>query len=162
MSFIAKPPALVMLAGVLWLTAADLAWAQTPASKREQFVSLLANRQNQVIANRLQQQLTQYNLQSQLLLQQQNVVTTKISNPPPPPILVRLNRLDQQLLQQSGRILARLQKLNNAANSNSTNATALGRLQSELIRQESVLGQRLLTVQRLERAAATPFAPSGF
>ena len=47
MSLIAKPPALVMLAGALWLTAVDLAWAESAGSNRERFVALVANRQNQ-------------------------------------------------------------------------------------------------------------------
>jgi hypothetical protein len=162
MSLIAKPPALVMLAGALWLTAVDLAWAESPASKREHFIALVANRQDQVIANRLQQQFTQLNAQSQRLLQQQNAVTGKITTPPPPPVLVRLNKLDQQLQQQSARIMQRLQKLNNMANSNSLGTNAFGRLRNDLTRQEATITNRIQSVTRLQRAAATPFAPGGF
>jgi len=161
MSLLAKPPALVMLAGALWLTAVDRAWAESPASKRAQFIALVANRQNQVIANRLQQHLTQINDQSQRLLQQQNAVTAKITNPPPPPILVRLNNLDQELQQQSARVQQRLQKLNNLVNSSSQSSTAFGRLRNDLTRQEAVIGHRIQSVQRLQRAAATPSAPGG-
>jgi len=162
MSLIAKPPALVMLAGALWLTTVDLAWADSPASKREHFVALVANRQNQAIANRLLQQFTRLDAQSQRLLHQQNAVTAKLNNPPPPPILVRLEQLDQRLQQQSARILERLQKLNNLVTTNSQNSTALTRLRNELTRQESAVAQRIQAVQRLERSAATPSAPGGF
>ncbi len=162
MSLIAKPPALVMLAGALWLTAVDRAWAESPASKREQFIALVANRQNQDIATRLQQQLIQINGQSQRLLQQQHAVTAKLTNPPPPPILVRLNKLDQELQQQSARIMQRLQKLNNLVNQNPQSSTAFGRLRNDLTRQEAVISNRIQSVQLLQRAAATPFAPGGF
>jgi hypothetical protein len=148
-----------MLAGALWLTAVDLAWAESPASKRAQFVALVASRQNQDIANRLQQHLTQINVQSQRLLDQRNAVTAKIANPPPPPILVRLTQLDQQLQQQSARITQRLQKINNYVSNNSLGPNAYARLRNDLTRQEAILGHRIQSVQLLQRAAATPSAP---
>ena len=81
----AKPPALVMLAGALWLTAVDLAWAESAGSNRERFVALVANRQNNLIAERLQNQLVRLNQGPSQFLQQQSVVAIKIANPPPRP-----------------------------------------------------------------------------
>jgi hypothetical protein len=151
-----------MLAGALWMTAADRAWAESPNSQREHFVATLANRQNEVIANRLQQQLAGLNTQSQYVVAQQKIVTAQISNPPPPPVLVRLSKLESQLEQQSLRITQRLQKLNNQVNNASQSSTAFGRLRNDLTRQQSAIDQRILSIQRLQRAAATPSAPGGF
>jgi hypothetical protein len=151
-----------MLAGALWLTAVDQASAQSGAGKREHFIALLANRQNEAINNRLQQHLTQITEQSQRLQYQQNVVTSKITNPPPPPILVKLTQLDQQLQQQSARITHRLQKLNNLVNNSSLGTNAYSRLRNDLTRQEATITSRIQLVTRLQRAAATPSAPGGF
>jgi hypothetical protein len=68
MSLIAKPPAMVMLAAALWLTAVDLAWAQSPANNRDHFIALVANQQSPAIANRLQRELNQLDSQSRRLL----------------------------------------------------------------------------------------------
>ncbi len=161
MSLIAKPPALVMLAGALWLTAVDLAQAQaeTAATKREKFTALVAGPQSQAVSNQVQH-LTQIIAQSQRLLHAQNALTAKLTSPPP--ILVRLSLLDQHLQQLSARILGRLQRLNNLGATGSQNATALARLRKDLTRQEAIVMRGLQTVRRFERAAATPSAPGVF
>ena len=103
----AKRPALAMLVGALWLTAANPALAGSPGTTREQFVSLLANRTNLEIVNRLHNQLTHITQIDNQLQKQQNAVMTNGN-----PILVRLERLDRQFQLQSQRITQRLARLN--------------------------------------------------
>jgi hypothetical protein len=155
----AKRPALAMLVGALWLTAAAPAWAQNDLEKRAQFVSFLSQRQSHAILTQLNSRFTQLTDRISTLNQQLTNVTSKLKNPPAPPVLVRLATIDQQLQQQSARILQRLQQLNSTPSAQST--TALGRLRHELTRQEAQISHRQKVVQRLERAAATPSAPGG-
>jgi hypothetical protein len=160
----AKRPALAMLVGALWLTAADPAWAGSPGTNREQFVSLLANRNNLALVNQLQHQLTQITQVDNQLQQQQNALTSKVNVTSQSfnPLLVRLERLDHQFQLQSQRITQRLQKLNSLVANPAVNQKALDRLRTELTRLDTAVGTQLATIHRLERGSATPFAPGGF
>jgi hypothetical protein len=151
-----------MLVGAVWLAAADPAWAGSPGTNREQFVSLLANPKNLDFVNQLQHQLTQITQIGNQLQQQQSALTSKVTSQSSNPLLVRLERLDHQFQLQSQRITQRLQNLNNLVGNPAVNPTALDRLRTELTRLDAAIGKKLATIQRLERTAATPFAPGSF
>jgi hypothetical protein len=61
----AKRPALAMLVGALWLTAAAPSWAGSHGTNREQFASQLANAKNLALIKRLQHQVAQFQRQEQ-------------------------------------------------------------------------------------------------
>jgi hypothetical protein len=77
----AKRPALAMLVGALWLTAAEPSWAGSPGTNREQFVSLLANKQNLALINRLQHQVGQSQQQAQRLENRLQNLSSQAGNP---------------------------------------------------------------------------------
>jgi hypothetical protein len=158
----AKRPALAILAGALWLATFDSAWAATSSSNREQFANLLANRQNQNILNRLERQLGLLHQLGHQLQQQQKALTGTVTTQSRPTFFVQLHQLDIQFQLQQTRITQRLESLNNLVGNPAVNQKALGRLRTELTRLDTAIGQRLQTVQRIERASATPFAPGAF
>jgi hypothetical protein len=158
----AKRPALAMLVGTLWLSAADPSWAGSPGTNREQFASLLATPKNLALLHRLQHQLGHITHVANQLQQQQNALTGKVTGQSFNPFLVQLERLDQKFQIQSERITQRLQNLNNLANTPGVNLKAIDRLRNELTRLDTAITTQLTTLQRLERGSATPFAPGGF
>jgi hypothetical protein len=158
----AKRPALAMLVGALWMTAADPALAASHGSNRERFASLLASKKNLDLINRLQHQLTQVKQFNNQLQQQQKAITQKAGGHVANPLLVRLEQLDHQFQLQSQQITQRLQKLNSLTGNPNVNQKAIDRLRTELTQLNTSLVQTISTVQRVERGSATPFAPGGF
>src|SRR5262249_51095717 len=155
----AKRPALAMLAGALWLTSLDSAWAAPSSSNQAQFAHLLANKKNQNILNRLEHQLGLFKKLGHQLQQQTNALTGNVTTQSRPSFAFALHQLDVQFQQQAARIEQRLASLNTLVGNPAVNQRALGRLRTELTRLDSAIGQRIQTVQRLERGSATPFAP---
>jgi hypothetical protein len=153
---------LALLVGALWLTTADSARAGSPDTHGGQFASLLANRKNLELINRLQHQLQQITRVSNRLQQQQGALNSSVTNQSFNPFLLQLQRLDSQFQIQSQRITQRLQNLNNLANNPGVNQRAVDRLRTELTRLDAAIGKQITTIQQVERGAATPFAPGGF
>jgi hypothetical protein len=162
MALYAKRPALAMLVGALWMTAAEPAWAGSPGAKGEHFASLLANHKNLELVNRLRHQLTQITQLNNQLQRQQGALNQQVSGQSFNSFLVQLHRLDHQFQVQSQRITQRLSNLNNLANTPGANLTAIDRLRNELTRLDAAIGSNIATIQRVERSSATPFAPGGF
>jgi hypothetical protein len=157
-----KRPALAMLAGALWLTAVDPAWAGPPSGSREQFVSLVANRRNLALVHQLQHQLSQISQIDRRLARQESALLGGVTNQSFNPLLIQLNYLDQQFLQQSARINQRLQNLNSLVGNPAYNQKAVDRLRNELTRLDVSTQKAINSIQRVERGSATPFAPGGF
>jgi hypothetical protein len=159
-----KRPSLAILAVVLWAGGAGTTWADSASARsRAQFVALVADRQNQAIADRLQSRQTRLAIESRRIEHHQQVVALKIANPPSPPILVRLQHRETLLEQHSRRILHRLDRINGliATASNPARLSSLDRLRHSLTRAETTITRQIQAVQRLERQAATPSAPGG-
>jgi hypothetical protein len=158
----AKRPALAMLAGALWLTTSHSAWAVTPGANHNTFNSLLTNRNNRAIERQLENQLKLIQRVSHQLQQQQHALTGNVTSQSAPSFFVVLQQLDTRFEQQAARIAQRLESLNNLVGNPSVNQGALNRLRNELTRLDVTIGRQINTIQRLERGAATPFAPGGF
>jgi hypothetical protein len=153
----AKRPGLAILAGALWLTSVDRAWAQSSTDKAR-FAALVGGSERSV-NNRLRQQLRLLTAESRGLQQLQNAVTATLGGSGPPSSQSVTDQLEQRLEQQSARILQRLQNLKNLVGSTSLNSSAVGRLRHSLARQEAAITRTVQSIQRLERGAATPSAP---
>jgi len=148
MALNARRPALVLLAGALWLGGAGPTWADPPINANE-LTTFLTAVQNRVLNARSPSALGGVSIQS---------AASSAA-------LARLRQQDQQLQQQSARITQRLNSLNSllANSQNPRQVSAVQRLERTLQRQEAVLTQRIQTVQqRINRGAATPSAPGGF
>src|SRR5262249_30417784 len=134
----------------------------TSSAHHQKFSALLTNRKNQAIDRQLENQLKLIRQVSHRLQQQQNALTGNVTSQSRPSFFVLLHQLDLRFQQQAARIAQRLQSLNNLVGNPAVNQKALDRLRAELTRLDSVVGQRLQTIHRLERGAATPFAPGVF
>jgi hypothetical protein len=159
-----KRLSLAILAVVLWAGGARTSWADSAAPRnRAEFIALVADKQNQAIADRLHTRQTRLAVESRHIEHRQQVVTSRIADPPPPPILTQLQRRETLLEQQHRRILDRLDRLNGltATSSNPAQQSALDRLRHSLGRAEATTARQIQSVQRLERLAATPSAPGG-
>jgi hypothetical protein len=159
-----KRLSLAILAVVLWAGGAGTSWADSASSgNRAKFIALVADQQNQAIADRLHTRQTRLAVESRHIEHRQQVVASRIANPPSPPILTQLQRRETILEQQYRRILHRLDRLNGltATTSNPAQQSALDRLRHSLSRAETTISRQIQSVQRLERLAATPSAPGG-